>query len=109
MQPTRDIKICMCIEEIILYDAYQRAYITYLLSNACVRLKEFLTWWDVKMAFYSILHLAISHGREGLVSDILQLTKQLPPTEPPLVDSRNAPGMVSDLYKIDVKMQRCVL
>ena len=45
---------------------------------------------------FSVLHLAVEHGREQLVSDLLELIKQLPPTTPPLIDCASEGGHVSD-------------
>ena len=44
---------------------------------------------------FSILHLAVDHGREQLVNQVLQLMEQVHSTG--LIDSRDASGWVSYL------------
>ena len=46
---------------------------------------------------FSVLHLAVNHGREQLVDQVLQLIKQVHSTELSLIDSQNIYGYVSDL------------
>ena len=49
------------------------------------------------VSLFSVLHLAVDHGREQLVHNIVERVQQLPPTEPKLVDGCNRRGEVSDL------------
>ena len=49
---------------------------------------------------FSALHLAVQHGLEQLVSDLLKLIQQLPTTKPPLVDSGNISRKVSDMWRL---------
>ena len=46
---------------------------------------------------FSVLHLAVDHGREQLVDQVLQLIKQVHSTQLSPIDSQNIIGYVSDL------------
>ena len=51
----------------------------------------------IKFLHFSIIHLAIQHGREQLLIQVLQLMEQLDPAEKSLIDIKNQNGHVSDL------------
>ena len=61
------------------------------------------------ISFLSVLHLAVQGGYEQVVYNIIQLMKQLPPTEKPLVDSCNKQRWVSDLLVSMTKMTLYIL
>ena len=46
---------------------------------------------------FSVLHLAVDHGREELVNQVLQLTEQMHSAQQSLIQSKNSNGYVSDL------------
>ena len=48
-------------------------------------------------SFFSVLHLAVNHGREQLVNQVLQLTEQMRSTQQSFIQSKNSFGYVSDL------------
>ena len=45
---------------------------------------------------FSVFHLAVQHGRQQRVKDICSLIKQMPPVNPPLIDTGDWNGQVGD-------------
>ena len=54
---------------------------------------------------FSVLHLAVKHGHEELVVNIIHLIQQVPPTVPSTIDIANRNGRVSDVQRVLLKMQ----
>ena len=67
-----------------------------LFSHVFVFNRLLLLTCENKLLF-SVLHLAVKHGREQLVDQVLQLIKQVHSTELSLIDSQNITEYVSDL------------
>ena len=52
---------------------------------------------DKVHSFFSVLHVAVGLRKRKLVSDLLQLIEQLPPTDPHLINAGNDLNQVSDM------------
>ena len=48
-------------------------------------------------SLFSVLHMAVFHGREQLVDQVLQLTEQMQTATQSVIDSKGFHGKVSDL------------
>ena len=48
-------------------------------------------------SLFSVLHLAVTQGREHLVDQVLQLTEQMQTVKQSVVDSKGSRGKVNDL------------
>ena len=49
------------------------------------------------ISHFSVLHLAVYHGRQQLVDQVLHLTKQMQTAARSVIDSKGYYGKVSDL------------
>lgn len=85
-----------CFHTLPLFKVCSGKFHIPLVICTCVYARKILLMTCKTTSLFSILHLAANHGREQLVSQVLQHIEQLQPADKSLLDSRNYYERVSD-------------